>query len=294
MQFSKIRRILPAIRVHVWGGLGSQLFGVITANRLQVKWPNRRIALVFHSSGVTQRFFELDKGFIPNFTIIQKFDFVKVKSSEHITLDPNNTWNLSFKRFLKSLLLYFGIITNLDSNSQYKQLRPWLLSVRGHYSGIELLPGEIEKFIQFLDLNHLPGPDEGKDICVHLRLGDLLHLENKSHISMVRIASLPEVSSSRSDIFVFSDSEPIVARNLWQSEMPSSSCEFLAQDINRTILECVKSRVFVGTNSKISLWIAVFRLTLRVGKKTYLPLELQHYKNTILLHMNKDLGLTFY
>ncbi len=48
------------LRVHCWGGLGSQLFALAHAYELHKKFPNRKILLLMHTSGVSERFSELD------------------------------------------------------------------------------------------------------------------------------------------------------------------------------------------------------------------------------------------
>lgn len=292
--FSKAIQFLPAIRVHVWGGLGSQLFGLITANRLQIKWPHRRVHLVFHSSGVTQRFLELDLNLIPNFKITQKLDFRNYKIQDYFMKGERKKQTINFKRILKLTLLHFGVLRTLDTNSDYSNLRPWLLSVRGHYTGIKLRSGEVAMIIQAIGLNHSISYKYSERICVHLRLGDLLHLENKSHISLSRIKSIPEMNNIDSQVFVFSDSETDVVENLWKSEIPFGSCKFLALDVQQTIAECVASRIFVGTNSKISFWIATFRLALKVGGNTYLPRELESYVDDAMAELVDSMSIISY
>ena len=71
------------IRVHCWGGLGSQLYALSTAYDLKIKYPKRKIKLVLHTGGVTKRVSELD--FIPtsDFDLIQINDF-QARSNDYI------------------------------------------------------------------------------------------------------------------------------------------------------------------------------------------------------------------
>ena len=57
------------LRVHCWGGLGSQLFALAHAYELRKKFPKRKIMLFLHTSGVSERFSELDFFIGSNFKI---------------------------------------------------------------------------------------------------------------------------------------------------------------------------------------------------------------------------------
>ena len=46
--------------IHCWGGLGSQLYAWAMAEMVQTKYPRRKIEIVFHSSGVTKRYSDLN------------------------------------------------------------------------------------------------------------------------------------------------------------------------------------------------------------------------------------------
>ena len=63
------------LRVHCWGGLGSQLYALAVAYDLQRKYPKRKIKLLLHTGGVTKRVSELDFIDSIGFEIIQISDF---------------------------------------------------------------------------------------------------------------------------------------------------------------------------------------------------------------------------
>lgn len=292
--FSKFQYLLPALRVHIWGGLGSQLFGLVTANRLHAKWPDRRITLVFHSSGVTQRFVELRPDAIFHYKIIQKFDFDAQNSRQNYLQYSRTAYTNRIKGFIKFLLFFFKFLGAPNSDTDYSKIRPWLISVRGHYSEISIQPIEVHFVANLLSL--LIGSDLIlKDTTfVHLRLGDLLSLENKSHIPIERLAAIPEVTRLIQAIHVFSDSDANVAEALWRSKMNFGTVHFSSLDVYQVIRECVRGDCFIGTNSKISLWVTILRLGLKVGTKTYLPLEMHHYAMTTLFGLDADKNVAFY
>ena len=59
----------------MWGGLGSQLFGVSLVHSLKKRFPNRSIITVLHSSGVTRRDPEIIKLF-PELDFVISDDFI--------------------------------------------------------------------------------------------------------------------------------------------------------------------------------------------------------------------------
>jgi len=69
-----IRYWVPPIRVHCWGGLGSQLFGWSLYEDLQIRYPSRRIHVYLHQGGVTQRPSEIDHVFEKGI-IFKVFDY---------------------------------------------------------------------------------------------------------------------------------------------------------------------------------------------------------------------------
>ena len=44
----------------------------------------------------------------------------------------------------------------------------------------------------------------------------------------------------------------------------------------KTVHECVRSKVFIGTNSKISIWVAILRATKNSDQISYLPESIKH------------------
>ena len=55
------------LKIHSWGGLGSQLHALSIAHDLKQNFPTRKLILIHHTSGVSRRFFEL-KSIIDKFT----------------------------------------------------------------------------------------------------------------------------------------------------------------------------------------------------------------------------------
>lgn len=293
-RFINLQGSLPTLRVHVWGGLGSQLFALVAVNRLRAKWPNRRIALVFHSSGVTQRFKELRAESTIGFKVIQRHDFCVEDFRTRNTEGALSSHTHGLKQILKTLLLRSRFLGKLNTDIEFSDLRPWLLSVRGHYSELTILPDEVRSIANLVNLDIDHELDVNRRICIHLRLGDLLSLENKSHIPIERISALPEIAETDEKFVIYSDSEVDVTKSLWSSNIPHKSANFLSLGAHETIRECVNSKIFIGTNSKISIWIAALRLGLNMGDKTLLPMELKHYVSTMFKNLNAESKILLY
>ena len=66
------------IRIHCWGGLGSQLYAWALFERLSIRFPKRKLRLVLHTSGVTRRASDLNDLFSVD-ELITLDDFVHPK-----------------------------------------------------------------------------------------------------------------------------------------------------------------------------------------------------------------------
>ena len=131
-----IRYLSPHIKIHVWGGFGSQLFALVMAWRISSKFKCRRVRLVFHSSGVTERIRELPSEWLQNVSFIEVKDFVntppsKKPSQSKIAVEIDKTCFLG-------ILLFSGILARANSDKELNRLKPWVLEVRGHYTDLKV------------------------------------------------------------------------------------------------------------------------------------------------------------
>ena len=162
------------LKVHCWGGLGSQLFGVLLYLELKEKLPQRRITLCLHEGGVTLRNSEIG-GIFKDIRIKEIKDFSK---SSDVTQVEQGYSSAGFRSRLKQLSVKFKVVLTLDDSIDFKSIKPWTLSIRGHYSyrGIHkesygLLLSRLSKdgFNRFHIYNN-----QRIQLGVHYRLGDLL------------------------------------------------------------------------------------------------------------------------
>jgi hypothetical protein len=270
-KFNKVmRRLLPAINIHIWGGLGSQLYALALQIDLSKKYQFREIKFLFHTSGVTRREPELN---LFSNSLITKEDFEK-KNKTSVKLG-NNKLNKISKLTIKYLLELSGFTATCNDNTQYDSLKPWVLSIRGHYSKRRISYDSSIKILQLLNMKNNSLSDLYKENCISLqyRLGDLLSLDNKSPIDFAILKkTISKVLDEKSiyHVNIYSDSKNTAIEHM---NFFSNKVELEFRDVNAkdTIMECTFSQVFIGTNSKISIWIAFLRIFQESANLSYLP-----------------------
>ena len=246
------------LRVHCWGGLGSQLHALATAYDLKLKYPKRRIKLVLHTGGVTKRVSELD--FIPNidFRIIQVNDY-RVEDKEYGNQVKSN--EVKLKRFLISFLYYFDFIVSANSNLEFNKVRPWTVSTRGHYFNREVSTDFYKYLLDQIKFEEKPDIRSQFEIKIHYRMGDLLTLTEKSILPADKIIDkISQVKKNHNNvkINVYSDSPQVAKETLLRAGLTD---EFKVSNRSTidVIRECVHANYFIGTSSKVSLWIVNIR-----------------------------------
>ena len=82
------------LRIHCWGGLGSQLYAVALIYDLLKRFPKRKITLYLHTSGATRRHSEIE-GIADIFEIKQVDDF---KTSDESVFSYGNMFQKKIGR----------------------------------------------------------------------------------------------------------------------------------------------------------------------------------------------------
>ena len=269
-----LKRLLPAIKVHSWGGFGSQLFALLQYRNLDALYPGRRIVLVFHSSGVTRRGVEIQL-FLSSISWCFVDDFQEKEPDDSEKDYSNKVKKVKSAMFgaVKQFLLFIGVLIELESRQEIRRAKPWLLSVRGHYSYFKYdeslflkLLNDFEDKIEFYYVQ-----DCANDaLVIQYRLGDLTTLESKTFIDPKLIRQVIEKvvakETSQPQIHILTDSLDYLSKlNFGKSINFTSSC----LDPIETVIVGVRAKYFIGTASKLSLWIGIFRAL--AGKETYLP-----------------------
>jgi len=288
MSQSIIERMLkiktPTLRIHCWGGLGSQLQALSYYLMLEKKFPGRNLQLVLHTSGITERHSEID--FVRNqINLVSINDF----NSEVGRAENNHClrFNLStiLKNLLKQLLDICRVVITNESNVM--QILPWTTQVRCSYSNIGLssvLIKTLGELVQF--------PDKKIDssfIGVHFRIGDLVALKPQSLIDNSTIINLinnlDQKERTLNKIIIYSDSE--LKLDDFKS-LTGSTIEIRNIDTLNTIFDLTYPRVFIGTNSKVSLWVAIFRYGYKIPGLIFLPTSIFEIFSRTVLPIQQD------
>ncbi len=278
---------LPTLKIHAWGGLGSQLFAVALASDLSKRLLRRDIVIVLHTGGTTRREPEVCELY-PEFQYEKIEDFVKIVKKVPIS-------NLALLKQItlrigKKVAIFYRFMS--EENGETKsRVCPWTVAIRGHYSYRKITDDflkELEKRLHRSDA--FSAKLIGLDAVIHYRLGDLLEIEEKSSVNPDRIVNALLSRKLPSDVWIASDS-PNVAREYLKSISDKFEYNILELNTTETIWVASQSKVFIGTSSKVSFWITLLRSANRVDSVTLMPNE---YKE-ILEILSEDISnVTYY
>lgn len=246
------------LRVHSWGGLGSQLFVLALIYDLRKKFPKKKILLVHHTSGISRRLFELNSLLETNISL-KLIDDYNPNQDINQNENKNGLTNLLIK-MIKNLLEKLCVFINIDQNPDIEKIKPWTTIIRGHYSkrliSDNFLSYCVEKFTNH-NLHSLP-----QTLVVHYRLGDLINLANKSIIDpnyvIKKIRKIAETDELK-HILIYSDTVNEAKKLLSPIENLSEVIRFSDESTFIVVQNAIMAKHFIGTNSKVSIWIAKFR-----------------------------------
>ena len=266
-----ILHLFPKVRIHSWGGFGSQLNALGLAYNLSNKLPKRRIELIFRTGGEHKAIYELNDLKLNEFEVT----FKKIEDRIIRDVSPLHNTNLNVvKKFIKLNLIKFGLYATCESKSEFDSIKPWVLVVRGSYN---LLP--TKEFISFLykKLDYRVEKLSAGDVIVHYRLGDLMTLVTKSPINeeilFQQLNSAMKSRSIKSCTILSSDPDYATLKfKGLKSSIDISSRYATPMDVLKMGFA---SKVFLGTNSKISMWVVFVRINQGL-KNNYLPASLKN------------------
>ena len=224
---------------------------------------------MLHTGGVTKRVSELD--FIPtsDFELIQINDF-QARSNDYINQVESN--KIRLRRSLVKILYRFNFIASANSNAEFKNIQPWTFSTRGHYFYREVSANFYEYLLKYLKLKERPITQSEFEIAIHYRMGDLLTLSEKSispAYKIIDVVRQVQKTHNNSKIYVYSDSPQVAKETLFNAGLTD---EFAIIDLSTkdVIRACVGANYFIGTGSKVSLWIVNIRRYLGEINNNYL------------------------
>jgi hypothetical protein len=282
-------RFITALKVHCWGGLGSQLFAVAVYFQLKNRFPKRSVILVLHDGGVTKRISEIE-GIFSEINTMQIHDFSNPAGKE-LTNQKRQKFVL---RLIKGILKKFHVVLTLDSGDGFQSVLPWTLSIRGHYSYRRIRSNTVALLLSRLSPSgkdrlqkNLSGPIQ---VGIHYRLGDLLTLENKSYVSHEKIISVIQDLSSRHKlnrcvIRIHSDSPKVASQKL-SPLREKFTIQQVEQNPWETLSALLQYKSLVVTNSKIGIWAIIFKVRLGLPHLMIAPKEM---KSDLTLILGSDI-----
>jgi hypothetical protein len=268
------------LRVHCWGGLGSQLYAWALLEDIVRDFPNRKVSLVLHNSGVTKRESDLDFLCLElSVTVID--DFKEIQTQADYSGKNNLGRKFRITKIAKLVLQATGFLATANTNNEYRKIRSWTTHIRGHYSHrtisketlllMKLRAERCGKSWLVAGDSELENSDE---LRIHIRLGDLLTLKSKGPLAFERVFSAiddyKKMNSNFKTLYVASDSPEIAIQN-FREKYPQDKIIPVVEDPWRTISILASGATFIGTNSKLSVWIAILIFNQDRASKVSLP-----------------------
>jgi len=255
------------LKIHCWGGLGSQLLALNYYLRVQELYPRKRIILVLHTGGITARNSEID--FLSNKINLLKVDDYRAGSNDKQshTTDSNSIFNF-VKASIKPLANNFRFV--ITDDKKVLKVKFWTFSVRCTYTSNILRKQDIVHMADILGITS--NSAEQNFTGVHYRMGDLPTLKPSALVPLDSISKiindLNKAGAVIDKVRIYSDS--IIDNSNLQLPKEIDS-EWKSVDTLQTISELSKAQYFIGTSSKVSLWVAIFRWALNTPGDVYLP-----------------------
>lgn len=281
----KSRLSLP-LRVHSWGGLGSQLHTWFLVEELKEKYPRRKILWVHHSGGVTLREAELLDWSSADETIFTD-DFIQssktpgpLQESPRPRFSPRSVG----RRLLVQLAQRLGCVSRCNTNLEWISVKPWCLEIRGHYTSRQI---KVEFAYQlsrlavasgYRPLLHSDDWDHGgADVAIHWRYGDLADEKPDGVIPaeqvILTVFQTLGIDRVGQVCTLYSDS-PDQATGRFKDAFPSHvSLDVVEADPWTSLCGLVNARSFIGSRSKLSIWAAAFRVMFDYPGLTMMPVE---------------------
>ncbi len=268
--------ILPKVKIHTWGGFGSQLYGVYLYFELEQRLPFRRLEIVAHTSGVTERFSEIRKYTKINSVEISDFNY-NVSLNEGLPNMASSLFKSKVKRAFRQIALSMGVVSECNVTRDLESIRPWILSTRGHYTNLVLDKFLTEKIYSLIQEKCSIGIQKNQGVGIHYRLGDLVGLKNKFPTKPeVIVGCLEKIGyQNMKHIFLHSDSLALAVDLLRPSVPTGISLEGVPVTAEESIVLLSNCSHFIGTTAKISVWVTIFRNLLLEKDGTYMPLSFE-------------------
>lgn len=225
---------------------------------------------------------------------VQIDDFI-----EQVAVPKTFKANLYPVRLAQRLVTRFGFV--VSANTSYELEGIWMLtrSIRGHYSRLAIKPevlSAMKKQAVHSGFNFFLAP-KVETASMHIRLGDLIGLEGKSHTDFKRINAV--IASLKSNfgaprIVVFSDSPELVLEKIDDSKKHLVKVNPKDTNAWEEMSEMINSHYFIGTASKLSTWVCVLRIWINSSSVNYMPSEMAEILKDQLAEMGTPESVQYY
>lgn len=291
--FRHVKR--PTLRVHCWGGLGSQLFAVSYLLELRRLHTNRTLVLVAHEGGVTKRALEID--FLANLNIEVEVvaDFTP---SAQVIVSPSKINKIKSTLYNTASNLCKRIIsaTNIVifSPKEPSKIKPWTRHVRSHYFHRQVNDAAISELMG--TLGDRLAKAHSFDAVVHCRLGDLRTIETKNPLPALDLGEALIRATKTFQVkkwCIVSDSPGEVSEYLNISNLNLENFVIFEGDSWDAIRIFSNSRIFISSASKLSLWGIIFGRYINCAQICIVPRSVESEIKRILSvsqeHLNEFL-----
>lgn len=268
--------------IHVWGGLGAQLTALFVAEYIKKYHNVGRIRIIIHQDNDFDFLLSMDGNELKSISIgikvSVKNDFILPKHNRPFNYSNQQIWSKKRKSLYTSLVINNPIRTqHLDNllcfNPSFFQ-RNFLIENIQLNSSSDFL----NEFISNLPIEIKPNKST---IVLHWRLGDLYLRSKKTSGNTEKLLKtiLSSESFSNLNLMIFTDSPVDAKRIIHKSNFNVAfshkyTIEDMAENTMKFMSQAINAEFFIGTNSKLTLWIAAMRCSLGYNEKTYIPKNL--------------------
>ena len=269
-----INPFLPRLKIHSWGGFGSQLFTCYLILKLKEQYPGRRLKVIIHTSGVTRRSSEIDfESLKVKYSLVDDYRNSNSQKVGMPSRSASDNLVYSLKSFLRKIVASAKFVLDSNNDESLLEIKPWTLALRGHYTNLILKPYLVQQLCRFLFESNMSEPIRYS--IIHYRLGDLLYLESKSPVATQRIDKLiEELSLAPKNAILLTDASPEEYSSFVENSKFLKQFKPVNQNPLKTLESCIQSDILIGTSAKIVIWAAIFRKYI-FQRKSYLPVELR-------------------
>jgi hypothetical protein len=260
------------IQIHVWGGIGSQLHAYIFQQFLENKYKKIKFLMTLHEFRNYPYAFQSTKSdlqiLFPDFKVNLLYKNYVSPSTHTFSRSRASQWFVNASHWFKRSVKLFDVTTWRPDRNSLERIPPLTRRIVGSYSDFSFHVSFYEKLLSNLHVSQIP-----HTVALHYRAGDLKEFGKESITINSVIATIESILIDHQiEKLILISEDSSIAKILIPS-MNIEDVSILDTSSNvKVILEAgLSCAFFVGTNSKISLWIAMLRCVLGKQESTFLP-----------------------